>query len=196
MIAQEILTHQSKLTESSGYSLEGSFTRDLIASKVWLLTELARVAPTVGTIYVLGSWYGNLGVLLALDPIVQYKKLINVETDQHFLQASRRILDHMGIDRAQYMLTDANKLDYRQLGSDGVVVNTSLNDMSGDTWFEHIPGGTLVAMQGRDHVSDRATDSTQDIVDRFPLSEVLYEGELKLADPETEYTRYMVIGVK
>ena len=196
MIAQEILTHQSNLTESSGYSLEGSFTRDLIASKVWLLTELARVAPDVGTIYVLGSWYGNLGVLLALDPIVQYKRLINVETDPKFLQASQRILDHMGIDHAQYMLTDANKLDYRQLGRDGVVINTSLNDMSGHAWFDHIPDGTLVAMQGRDHVSDRATDSTQDIVNRFPLSNVLYDGELELQDPETEYTRYMVIGVK
>ena len=64
MRSQEIF-HQS-ITESSGYSLAGSFTRDLVASKVWLLDELARIAPQVGTIYVLGSWYGNLGVLLAL----------------------------------------------------------------------------------------------------------------------------------
>ena len=28
------------------------------------------------------------------------------------------------------------------------------------------------------------------------LSEILYEGGLKLHDPETEYTRYMVIGIK
>ena len=43
MIAQEILTHQSDLDESSGYSLAGSFTRDLIASKVWLLKELEKI---------------------------------------------------------------------------------------------------------------------------------------------------------
>jgi len=196
MIAQEILTHQSKLEESSGYTLAGSFTRDLIASKVWLLTELARIAPQVGTIYVLGSWYGNLGVLLALDPVVQYKKLINVETNPKFLQASERIQDHMGLSNTEYMLKDANDLNYQQLGDDGVVINTSLTDMPGRAWFDHIPRGTLVVMQSRDHDPGRAAHSTQDIKDQFPLSEIVYEGQLELQDPETAYTRYMTIGIK
>jgi hypothetical protein len=196
VILQDFHTHQSNLAESSGYSLAGSFTRDLVASKVWLLTKLSRIAPRVGTIYVLGSWYGNLGVLLALDPVIKYKKLINVETDPKFLQASRRIQHHLGMDNTQYMLANANDLDYRQLGSDGVVINTSLTDMPGRAWFDHIPAGTLVAMQSRDHDPGYEAHSTQDITDRFPLSEVIYDGRLELEDPETRYTRYMAIGVK
>jgi hypothetical protein len=196
VILQDFLTHQSNLDESSGYTLAGSFTHDLIKSKVWLLTELARIAPQVGTVYVLGSWYGNLGVLLALDPVIRYKRLINVETDQKFLQASERIQDHLGMGNTEYMLADANDLDYRQLGSDGVVINTSLTDMQGQSWFDNIPAGTLVAMQSRDHDPGNEAHSTQDIIDRFPLSEIIYDGELKLEDPETEYTRYMVIGIK
>ena len=196
MILLDFLTHQSDITESSGYSLAGSFTRDLIASKVWLLTELARIAPQVGTIYVLGSWYGNLGVLLALDPVIKYKRLINVETDKKFLQASKRIHNHMGMGNTEYMLKDANDLDYRQLGNNGVVINTSLTDMQGQAWFDRIPAGTLVALQSRDHDPGNEAHSTQDIVDRFPLSEIIYDGKLKLADPETRYTRYMVIGIK
>ncbi len=194
MIINEILT--PLVNESSGYSLKGSFTPDLIKSKVWLLTELARIAPQVGTIYVLGSWYGNLGVLLALDPVIQYKQLINVETDPEFLQASERIHNHMGMGNTEYMLKDANDLDYRQLGRDGVVINTSLTDMQGQAWFDNIPAGTLVVMQSRDHDPGNAAHSTQDIIDRFPLSEIIYDGELKLQDPETKYTRYMVIGIK
>ncbi len=194
MIINEILT--PLVNESSGYSLEGSFTPDLIKSKVWLLDQLARIAPQVGTIYVLGSWYGNLGVLLALDPMIQYKQLINVETDQKFLQASERIHNHMGIGNTEYMLKDANDLDYRQLGRDGVVINTSLTDMQGQDWFDNIPAGTLVALQSRDHDPGNEAHSTQDIIDRFPLSEIIYDGELKLQDPETRYTRYMVIGIK
>jgi len=154
------------------------------------------VAPEVGTIYVLGSWYGNLGVLLALDPAVKYKKLINVETNKQFLQASRRIHRVMGLDNTEYMLADANELDYRQLGADGVVINTSLTDMQGQDWFDHIPAGTLVVMQSRDHDPGNAAHSTQDIIDRFPLSEIIYDGRLDLEDPETKYTRYMVIGIK
>jgi len=196
MIAQEILTHQSKLEESSGYTLAGSFTRDLIASKVWLLTELARIAPQVGTVYVLGSWYGNLGVLLALDPVIRYKKLINVEINPKFLHASERIQDHMGLSNTEYMLKDANDLNYQQLGDNGVVINTSLTDMPGRAWFDRIPSGTLVVMQSRDHDPGRAAHSTQDIMDQFPLSKIIYDGQLKLADPETRYTRYMTIGIK
>jgi hypothetical protein len=194
VIINEILT--PLVNESSGYSLEGSFTHDLIASKVWLLHELARIAPQVGTVYVLGSWYGNLGVLLALDPVIEYKKLINVETDKKFLRASKRIHNHLGMNNTKYMLADANDLDYRQLGRDGVVINTSLTDMQGQAWFDNIPAGTLVAMQSRDHDPGNAAHNTQDITDRFPLSEVIYDGKLQLADPETAYTRYMVIGIK
>jgi hypothetical protein len=194
VIINEILT--PLVNESSGYSLEGSFTPDLIKSKVWLLTELARIAPRVGTIYVLGSWYGNLGILLALDPVIEYKRLINVETDKQFLQASQRIHNHLGMGNTEYMLKDANDLDYRQLGPDGVVINTSLTDMQGQAWFDRIPVGTLVVMQSRDHDPGNEAHSTQDIIDRFPLSEIIYDGELDLQDPETEYTRYMVIGIR
>ena len=194
MIINEILT--LPVNESSGYSLAGSFTHDLIKSKVWLLTELARIAPQVGTVYVLGSWYGNLGVLLALDPVIRFKQLINVETDPKFLQVSKRIHDRLGIGNAEYMLKDANDLDYRQLGNNGVVINTSLTDMPGQAWFDRIPAGTLVVMQSRDNDPGNVAHSTQDIIDQYPLSEIIYDGELKLQDPETEYTRYMVIGIR
>jgi hypothetical protein len=194
VIINEILTHL--VNESSGSSLTGSFTHDLIKSKVWLLSELAHITPQVGTIYVLGSWYGNLGVLLALDPVIRYKRLINVEKNKKFLQASERIQDHVGMANTEYMFTDANDLDYRQLGTDGIVINTSLTGMQGQTWFNNIPTGTLVVLQSRDNDPGDAVHSKQDIIDRYPLSEIIYDGELQLQDPETEYTRYMVIGIK
>ena len=194
MILQDFHTHQSNLAESSGYSLAGSFTRDLIASKVWLLQELEQIQQHYTTMYILGSWYGNLGVLLALDPIIKYKKLINVETDQKFLQASRRIHNYLGIGNTEYMLADANTLNYRQLGRAGVVVNTSLTEMHQKEWFEHIPAGTLVAMQARNNDPGVAYHSSQDIQRRYPLNQVIYHGTMKLQDPETKYTRYMVIG--
>ena len=184
------------LTESSGYSLQGSFTRDLTTSKVWLMQELARISPKVGTVYVLGSWYGNLSLYLHLLPLLQHGKIINVEKDPGMIRQSRRMLDRIGADDVQHMLTDANDLDYRQLGRDGAVINTSLTDMPGREWFDRIPSGTTVVMQARDHDPGRQFHSTQDILRRFPLTTVEYEGTLDLQDPETEYTRFMVIGTK
>lgn len=192
MILEDIFA----LDESSGYSLAGSFTPDLVFSKLWLIRELANIAPDLDTVYVLGSWYGNLALLLNRYPQVQVDKIINVETDPQFLKGSKRILAQAGADNVEHMLKDANQLDYRQLGPNSAVINTSLTDMKGTDWFKRIPAGTLVAMQARDHDPGQPFGSAEDIEQKFPLSQVLYSGQLDLEDPETEYTRFMVIGTK
>ena len=196
MILQEILTHQSNLDESSGYSLAGSFTRDLIASKVWLLQELEKIQRHYTTMYILGSWYGNLAVYMKLQPTIRVDLIINVEIDPEMLNTSQSILDRISADNVEYMLKDANNLDYQQLGSAGVVVNTSLTEMNQKEWFDHIPAGTLVAMQARDQDPGVQYHNAQDIQRRYPLSRVLYHGSIQLKDPQTKYTRYMTIGVK
>lgn len=184
------------LVESSGYSLQGSFTHDLNTSKVWLLQELARIAPNIDTAYILGSWFGNISLYMHLLPLLHPDKIINVERNPSMLAQSRRMLDHIGADGVQHMLADANDLDYRQLSDDAVVINTSLTDMPGSSWFDNIPKDTLVVMQARDHDPGRQFHSPQDIIDRYPLTTVLYQGKLELEDPETKYTRFMVIGRK
>ena len=192
MILEDIFT----LDESSGSSLDGSFTRDLVFSKLWLMRELAQIQPHVSTMYVLGSWYGNLALFLNRYPRVKVDHIINVETDQERLRTSARILDQTGAHNVEHMLKDANELDYRQLGRNGAVVNTSLIDIKGTDWFENVPEGTLVVMQARDQVDDEQFAGPADIEQKFPLSQVLYSGSLDLEDPETEYTRFMIIGIK
>jgi len=184
------------ITESSGYSLQGSFTRDLIVSKVWLLTELAKIAPAVGTVYILGCWYGNMSLYMNLLPMIKYTNIINVETNQDMLDQSESMHDHIGATNVEHMYKDANDLDYRQLGNAGVVINTSLTDMDGTDWFRHIPDGTLVAMQARDRDPGNQFESPEDILAKFPLDQVLYAGTKQLQDPETRYRRFMVIGRK
>lgn len=184
------------LTESSGYSLQGSFTHDLTTSKVWLMQELARIQPNISTMYSLGSWFGNLSLYIHLLPLLDVGKIINVERDAAMLRQSQRMLDHVGADSVAHMLADANDLDYRQLGPDGVVVNTSLTDMPGREWFDRIPNGTRVVMQARNQDPGEQFHSARDILDKFPLTTVEYQGKLDLQDPETKYSRFMVIGQK
>ena len=124
------------------------------------------------------------------------KNIINVETDKSMLSQSERMLDHIGAGNVEHMYKDANDLDYRQLGNAGVVINCSLTDMDGTDWFKHIPDGTLVVMQARDHDPGYQFHSPDDILEKFPLSQVMYQGSLKLKDPETHYRRFMVIGRK
>jgi len=145
---------------------------------------------------VLGSWYGNLALFMSLQPVVTADTIINVEVNTEMLQTSEQLLDLAGVDNAEFMLKDANKLDYQQLGDSGVVINTSLTEMPEAEWFEHIPAGTIVAMQARDNDPGVRYHDSQDIQRRYPLSQVLYRGAIQLRDPETQYRRFMTIGVK
>lgn len=184
------------IEESSGYSLEGSFTPDLVFSKYWLMRELGEIQRDIPVMYVLGSWYGNLALMINRYQIPVVDRIINVENNKQFLSSSQDLLTQAGADNVEYMAKDANDLDYRQLGDQGVVVNTSLTDMPGRKWFDNIPPDTLVVLQARDHDPGEQFDSPESIQQRFPLSRVLYSGSLDLEDPETSYTRFMVIGTK
>jgi len=190
-----------ELEESSGYSFEGSWTPDLVFSKLWLAQELKNIladnqVDTVPVIYVLGSWWGNMSVILDRTD-VPVEKIINVDTNSQWLRGSQTLTKAMNINNVQAMKADVNRLDYRQLTGPSVVINASLNDIKDRGWFEHIPNGTLVVLQGRDQAdSKNVYHSPQDILDQYPLDSVLYQGTMKLQDPETSYRRHMVIGVK
>jgi hypothetical protein len=191
-----LICEVDSLEESSGSSLEGSFTRDLVFSKLWLIRQLTQIQPHISTMYVLGSWYGNLALLLTRLSQVQVDRIINVETNAERLHTGQSILDQAGADNVEHMLTDANKLDYSQLGTDGAVVNTSLTEMPETAWFDNIPTGTLVVLQARDNNPGPQFHNVDDIEKKYPLNQVLYTGSLDLEDPETAYTRFMIIGRK
>jgi hypothetical protein len=190
-----------ELEESSGYSFEGSWTPDLVFSKLWLAREFKNIlaenqVDVVPVIYVLGSWWGNMSVILD-RAAVPVEKIINVDSNAKWLRGSQQLTRAMNINNVQAMKTDVNQLDYRQLTGPSVVINASLNDIQDRGWFEHIPNGTLVVLQGRDQAdSKNVYHSLRDILDQYPLDSVLYQGTMKLQDPETAYRRHMVIGVK
>jgi hypothetical protein len=133
---------------------------------------------------------------MTLQPTFDYTNIINVEKNQEMLDQSKRMLDRVGAEHVEYMCKDANDLNYHQLGDNGLIINCSLNDMPGTDWFKNIPKNTLVVMQARDHTSENQFKSPSDIVEKFPLDQLLYSGTKHLQDPETHYNRFMVIGRK
>jgi hypothetical protein len=186
--------------ESSGYSLEGSYTPDLVFSKLWLARELKSIleqqgVESVPVAYILGSWYSNLSTVLRRTG-VPIEKIIDVERRGEWLRTGQQLQQDMNISGVQYMQADANEIDYRQLQQPGLVINTSTSDIDNQGWFDNIPDGTLVIMQGRDAVEEHAYESPEELLQVYPLEHVLYSGTWDLEDPETAYRRSMVIGVK
>jgi len=177
-----------RLREFSPDTVSGSFDRGLVFNKLWMIHELAKIKDTFSTIYILGSWYANLSILLARSSI-SYQHIVNVDTDERRVRQGQDIARQMHVaDRIESMVADANTVDYRQLDSNGLVVNCSIHDMPNSGWFDHIPQGVMVALQSR-------TDVDHDI-DSYALKPILYDGTWELEDPETEYTSLLRIGIR
>lgn len=185
-----------RLLENSPLNFHGSITLDLMASKIWICDTLRDLGLTdFSTIYILGSWYGNMAYVLAKTHI-QFNKVINVDINAKWLHRSELILRGLGLaDKVESMKTDANDLDYHQLDSDGLVINTSVQDIDGLDWWRHIPKNTLVVLQDRDSSRD-GVRSLQEFNTLYPMRETLYLEEKHLKDPETPYRRFLKIGRK
>lgn len=191
---EKIYLDKDEIEEASPNTLQGSFTPDLQYSKVWLLDEVQKILEKtkinkLNTIYNLGSWYSNMGLFLVASKL-GFNKLINVDIDKKTLTTGKKLLIKLGIaHKVIHMHKDANTLDYRQLKQPGLVINTSTNDIDGDDWLNNIPKGTLVAMQGRH-------GTLEEFDKQYPLRKTYFLDEVELEDPETEYERFMKIGVK
>jgi hypothetical protein len=96
------------------------------------------------------------------------------------------------------MQKDANDLDYRQLGADGLVINFSTTNIEGSDWFDHIPKGTMVVLKGRNNDEGAVNKFTNldEFRTKYPLTKTLYSGSLNLQDRTTDYDCYLVIGIK
>jgi hypothetical protein len=184
------------LDETSPDTLEGSFTDDLIQSKTWLCKKLKEglKGKCARTIYVLGSWYGNIAMLLQKEGIV-FDEIVLVENDEEKLRASAQLLKpFFKPGKLVFLNTDANDMIYDK---PGIIINTSVNDMK-SSWYDVVPEGYRVIIQGRDQADGAVTKiaDMEQFTDMFPMRKVNYLGNRDFTDPETRYTRYMKIGKK
>jgi SAM-dependent methyltransferase len=187
-----------KINEISPDTVSGSFSDDLIISKIWLLHEIEKISDHFDVVYVLGSWYGNLSAMMLYKGL-DIGKIVNVDTDSESLKVGEKMLKRLKIsDKVENMHKDANELDYRQIKKSSLVINTSCNNIKNRGWFENIPKGTLVVLQGRnnDEGAVNTYDDLKSFSDDYPLEKTVYLKKMELEDPENRYSRYMKIGIK
>lgn len=184
-----------ELNEVSPPTFQGSLTPDLLQSKIWLCNNLKKLGKTkFSTIYILGSWYGTMAIVLDRCGI-SFDKVINVDADKKHIAVSDKLLTALKMNH-QCMHKDANTLNYKQLDKNSLVINTSVNDIKGEVWFDRLPEGTLVALQSRNNVENPRYNSLKELDQEFFLTDTLVLDELTFEDPETQYQRFMKIGVK
>jgi precorrin-6B methylase 2 len=187
-----------KIVEVNKDTLTDSNDDNLQICRHWALTQLRKIKNNFDVIYILGSWYGNLSLMLSDFPSIKYEKIINIDIDEHSIDTSNKLVNKNNITNIENVVQDANTVDYNELGPDGLVINFSTTNIEGTDWFNNIDQGTLVLLKARnnDPGAINKFNNITDLIEKYPLKRVLFQGTKELTDPETAYECYVVIGLK
>lgn len=191
-------TTSTKITEVNANTLAGSEGPGLPEFRAWSLDVLKTIKNKFDTIYILGSWYGNMSWLLAEDPDIGYDRIFNVEIDKKSSNIGDEITKKLKFASIEPMIKNANDLNYHMLEDNGLVINQSCTDIKGNQWFKNIPKNTMVLLTGRNNNPKAINQFTSvgDLAEYYPLSKILYANKKNFVDPETKYEGYLLIGIK
>jgi hypothetical protein len=181
-----------------------SFASGQIKSKLWLAKELESVLIPLGNpklkILCLGGWYGVTNFILRTRDNLNIELYRSIDIDPSVETVADSINNLWEWQNWQFkaITDDANKFQY-SLDDFNLVINTSVEHIDSKQWFDNIPTGCYVVLQSNnmtheDHSHNHET--LADMVDEFPLSQLLYKGELLFEYPDWQFKRFMLIGQK
>ena len=175
-----------------------SFSSGQIGSKIWLCEELERLGWESDYTYIYGGWYGITGFLLLSRGIFKVKNIRSVDIDPACERVADTINNLWVWQRWQFKAVtyDCNEIQPPVVD---LVINTSTEHFESRTWFENLPAGTRVILQGNNMPHDDhyvKSNSNEEFISNYKLSSIEFMGSKEFVYPEWSFTRFMVIGTK
>lgn len=188
---------------------EGERTRALdafwagqIDSKAWLIEELNQLhflQPS--NVYIFGGWIGVLASMMLQTSRLEIKKMRSIDLDPWCESVADMMCKPHEMNDWRFKARTADMADYEyewEINPD-IVINTSsehVDQKTYDKWYNKIPKGSLVIVQGNDYFSCEEHQRCSKDLDEFKsqnhVSTPLYQGSL----PHDLYTRFMCIWRK
>lgn len=175
-----------------------AFSSGQIGSKIWLCEELENIFDRIDNIWIYGGWYGLTAFLLFSRNNIFIKSIKNFDIDPLCQPIADMINENWVWKDWQFksIIQDCNLLKPNNID---LIINTSTEHFESLDWWNNIPKGITVALQGNNMVHDdhviNFTDLTH-FLDTFKLSKIFYKGQKEFRYPTWNFTRFMVIGVK
>ena len=174
-----------------------TFSSGQIESKIWLCEELEKLEWASRLTYIYGGWNGMLGFLLLSRGKFSVTGIRSLDEDP----ACESIADTINENWVQQswkfkaLTQDCNTFD--PIYGD-IIINTSTEHFTSRQWFDNIPKGTRVVLQGNNMPHDNYNIhlTLEDFLKDYPITNVFYKGEKEFVYPKWSFNRYMVIGIK
>ncbi len=192
---------------------EDCFSQGQIKSKLWLLNELQKTKLDLGTVFICAGWYSTLATMI-FESKLNVKEIRSFDNDPSCLKIAEIfnkpwVMQDWKFKPATYDIHDIdyNSFDYSVIRTNGTeckltsspdtIINTSCEHITSfDKWYEKIPNGKLVILQGNDyfelneHINCSADQDS--FSEKAPMSDVLYLGTIDC----DKYKRFMKIGIR
>ena len=159
-----------------------AFTHGQIRSKIWLCRELEKLNWASNLTWIYGGWYGLVAFLLLSRDKFNVKRIHSYDVDPSCKDIAEMINDNW---ICQSEVFRAHTLDCNLLvpTDSDLIINTATEHFPSMTWWNNIPSGKRVVLQGNNmvHAGEEVTISTSldDFKQRFPLSTYEYTGEIE-----------------
>lgn len=183
-----------------------AFSAGQIESKIWAAEQLELVVKELNTgplrMYVLGGWYSLLHFILSVRKNIDIDYCRSVDLDPIVSYCANKINNAWEIEDWKFRAYpfDANQLEYTyDTDKINCVVNTSTEHFKSKFWFNLIPKGTIVILQGNDlvitdHVS--RPKSLKHFINTYPVTDLKFEGTMNFKFENMSYNRHMIVGIK
>lgn len=172
-----------------------------IDSKAWLVNVLNTYAKPDSNVYIFGGWIGVLGNLISGCSTWNPGKIRSIDLDPWCEAIADKLNHDWYTDEWRFKAVTADMGDFKydpDIWPD-IVINTSTEHVSQETydcWFDRIPTGTMVVLQGNDFFSCsehiRCSNTLSDFCRMNHVHGSLWTGKLQTS----EYTRFMALFFK
>lgn len=175
-----------------------AFSSGQVGSKIWLCEELERLGWCSSLTYIYGGWYGVTAFLLLSRGKFIVDKIRSLDMDPRCESVADMINENWVWQDWKFKAFTQDCNNYEGQYGD-LVINTSTEHFDSMDWFDRIPKGTRVVLQGNNmphedhHVH---SGCLQDFIDQYPMSKLDYSGEREFVYPTWSFTRFMIIGKK
>lgn len=185
-----------------------SFYHGLVLSKIWLCENLEKIIDEHNIINpdvcILGGWHNLLSFIMLTRRPNCYNRIKSYDKDIDATKVANSICDAWVVMdiKVENICVDVYELNFEN-SKNTIFINCSVDQFAKLVWYNTIPKGSLVCMQTTDIVDDNTkweinqkTKDLYELKNKYPLTNVLFEGTKNFDYPSSPYNRLMTIGIK
>lgn len=175
-----------------------AFSSGQIGSKIWLCEELEKLNWCSQLTYIYGGWHGITAFLLLSRGKFKVEKIRSLDIDPSCEAIADMINENWVWQDWKFKAFTQDCNNFQGQYGD-LVINTSTEHFETKDWFDKLPSGTRVVLQGNNMIHDDHvvySKSLEDFKQHYRLTDILYQGEKQFVYPDWQFTRFMLIGTK